>query len=178
MAFECNFSGREGFAHPPLKISTYSVRGNGINGKPKNNEPQGRFAKFEEAARVATAVCLPKKLLAEADIVNDLSSGAAKLVGFVVVGTFLFVGVDFGCRKVSSSEFGIQRQSRLVRELLSLIGDVQEFVFRQVFVLQHNAQPSGTLCNIFALDSQLFKSADFTQNHFATIFPPTSDMRR
>jgi len=70
------------------------VRGDGVNGKPENDEPEGRFVQFEEAARVAAAVCLPKELLAEAEIGNDLSSCAAKLVSFVVVGSLPFVLVS------------------------------------------------------------------------------------
>jgi hypothetical protein len=76
-------------------------------------------------------------------------------VSFVVVGSLPFVGVDLGCRKISSSEFRFERQSRLIGELLALIGDVQEFVFRQMLVSQHDAPPNGTLCIRFTLDAQL-----------------------
>jgi hypothetical protein len=61
---------------------------------------------------------------------NDFSFCAAKLVSFVVVGSLPSVGVDLECRKISSSEFRFERQSRLIGELLALIGDVQEFLSR------------------------------------------------
>jgi hypothetical protein len=105
MAIQCDFIGREGHAQPPFQITTHCIRGEGVKRKPENNEPEGRFVQFEEVARVAAAVCLPKELLAEAEIGNDLSSCAAKLVSFVVVGTLPFLGFDLGCRKISSSEF-------------------------------------------------------------------------
>ena len=155
MAVQCDFIGREVYAQPPFQITTHCVRGDRVNGKPENDEPEGRFVQFEEVARVAAAVCLPKELLAEAEIGNNLSFCAAKLVSFVVVGSLPFVGADFGCRKISSSEFRFERQSRLIGELLALIGDVQEFVFRQMLVSQHDAPPNRTLCTRFALDAQL-----------------------
>jgi hypothetical protein len=64
MAIQCDFIGREDYAQPPFQITTHCVRGDGVNGKPENDEPEGRFVQFEEVARVAAAVCLPKELLA------------------------------------------------------------------------------------------------------------------
>lgn len=120
------------------EIPTHRVGANGVNGKPQNNEPEDRFVQFEQVARVATAVCLPEEPLAEAEIGNHLPSCAAKLVSFVVVGTLPFAGVNFGCRKIPSAEFGFQRDPRLIGKLLLLIGELQEFVFRQMLVSQHS----------------------------------------
>ena len=87
MAIQCDSIGREDYAQPPFQITTHCVRGDGVNGKPENDEPEGRFVEFEEVARVAAAVCLPKELLAEAEIGNDLPFRTAKFVSFVVFGT-------------------------------------------------------------------------------------------
>jgi len=91
VAIQCDSIGREDYAQPPFQITTHCVRGDGVNGKPENDEPEGRFVEFEEVARVAAAVCLPKELLAEAEMGNDLSSCAAELVSFVVVDSLPFV---------------------------------------------------------------------------------------
>jgi len=77
--------------------------------------------------------------------VNELSSRPVKLDSFIVVGTLSFVDIDFGCGKISSSEFGVQRQSRLVRELFCLIGEVQEFVFRHRSVTPRMAAHDATV---------------------------------
>ena len=94
---------------------------------------------------------------------NELSSRPVKLDSFIVVGTWWFVDIDFGCGKISSSEFGVQRQSRLVRELFCLIGEVQEFVFRQLFVSQRNARHGSTLCNSFRAGFSTIEISPITQ---------------
>ena len=114
MAIQCDFVGSEDYAQPPFQITTHCVRRDGVNGKAENDEPEGRLVQFEEVARVAAAVCLPKELLAEAEMGSDLSFCAAKVVSFDVVGSLPSVGVDLGCRKISSSEFRFERQSRLI----------------------------------------------------------------
>jgi hypothetical protein len=156
MAIECDFIGPEGHAQPRSEIPTHRVGGNGVNRKPQNNLPEGRFVQFEQVARVATAVCLAEEPLAEeplaeSEIGNHLPSCAAKLVSFVVVGTLPFVGVNFGCRKIPSAEFGFQRYPRLIGKLLLLIGELEEFVFRQMLVSPHRLRD---LTPYYATDSR------------------------
>ncbi|HUD66666.1 MAG TPA: hypothetical protein VMQ17_18935 [Candidatus Sulfotelmatobacter sp.] len=108
------------------------------------------FVQFEQVARVATAVCLPEEPLAEAEIGNHLPSCAPKLVSFVVVGTLPCVGFNFGCRKIPSAEFGFQRYPRLIGKLLLLIGELEEFVFRQMLYRSIVARLNAILLNKFA----------------------------
>src|SRR5579871_1331606 len=76
MAFKCDLVVREGHTQPPFQIATHGVGGDGVNGKPENDEPEGRFGQFEEPARITTAVRLSHELPAET--ANGLPSGAAK----------------------------------------------------------------------------------------------------
>jgi hypothetical protein len=68
---------------------------------------------------------------------NIKADDALQLLGFVRCFAFYMVGIDVGRRKPSSAEFRVQSQASIIGELLTILSEVQEFVFCQVLVFGH-----------------------------------------